>query len=184
MRCLYWGVHLTTSLCDQSSYTLGHKMCLPGGRVRLTFCLKGSQPASHVTKYQPVRLWVGQIVGGRRTVSLTTLGPCQGSQHSHLFPLGSELPDQGQATDTNELCSPLYTTGTTFRDHLQFFYLYHLITYSCTKCREMLYTLFSLHTNLLISFHHKSDVLLHQGTTFKELLLSSQTRNAMEKKSD
>ena len=45
------------------------------GRVRLTFCVIGSQPASqlasltatigqptsHVTRYQPVRLWVGQM---------------------------------------------------------------------------------------------------------------------------
>ena len=60
-------------------------------------------------------------------------------------------------------------------------YLYHLIKYSCMKCREMLYRLFSIQTNLLISFHHQSDVLLHQGTTFKELLFSSQIRYAMEK---
>ena len=49
------------------------------------------------------------------------------------------------------------------------------------KYREMLYGLCSLQTNLLISFHHQSDVLLHQGTTFEELLLSSQIGNAMEK---
>ena len=41
-------------------------------------------------------------------------------------------------------------------------------------CKEMLYRLCSLQTNLHISFHHQSDVLLHQGTTFKELLLSSE----------
>ena len=45
----------------------------------------------------------------------------------------------------------------------------------------MLYGLCSLQTNLLISFHHQSDALLHQGTTFKELLLSSEIRNVMEK---
>ena len=69
------------------------------------------QPTSHVTKYQSVRFWVGQIFGGRRTGSPTTLGPSPGSQHSHQFPLGS---------DTNELCSQLYTFDTTFRDHLWF----------------------------------------------------------------
>ena len=45
----------------------------------------------------------------------------------------------------------------------------------------MLYGLCSLQTNLHISFLHQSDVLLHQGTTFEELLLSSEIRNAMEK---
>ena len=42
------------------------------------------------------------------------------------------------------------------------------------QCKEMLYRLCSLQTNLHISFHHQSDVLLHQGTTFEELLLSSE----------
>ena len=51
-------------------------------------------------------------------------------------------------------------------------------------CREMLYRLCSLQTNLYISLHHQSDVLLHQGTTFEELLLSSEIRTAMEKQSE
>ena len=45
----------------------------------------------------------------------------------------------------------------------------------------MLYGVCSLQTNLYISFHHQSDVLLYQGTTFEELLLSSELRNAMGK---
>ena len=45
----------------------------------------------------------------------------------------------------------------------------------------MLYGLCPLQINLLISFNHQSDVLLHQGTTFEELLLSSEIRNAMGK---
>ena len=45
----------------------------------------------------------------------------------------------------------------------------------------MLYGLCSLQTNLHISFHHQSDVLLQQGTTYVELLLSPEIRNAMEK---
>ena len=60
-------------------------------------------------------------------------------------------------------------------------YLCCLITYSCMQCKEMLYRLCSLQTNLHISFHHPSDVLLHQGTTFEELLLSSEIRNPMVK---
>ena len=121
-------VHWTTGLCDQNSHTHDHKMSLPGkGQVDISFNRQSAslpaaigQPTSHVTKHQPVGLMVGQIVGGRRTGSLTTLGPSPGSQHSHWFPLRSDLPDQGQASDTNELCSLLYTFGTTFRDCLQF----------------------------------------------------------------
>ena len=45
----------------------------------------------------------------------------------------------------------------------------------------MLYGLHSLQTNLCISLHHQSDVLLHQGTTCKELILLSEIRNALEK---
>ena len=116
------------------------------GRVRLTFCVICSQPASlpaaigqptsHVTRYQSLRL-SGWIFGGRRTRSPTTLGPCQGSQHSHLFPLGTDLPDHGQASDTNELCSLLYTFGTMFSDHLQFC-IYaaqsHILACNVEKC--------------------------------------------------
>ena len=90
------GLHLTEGQPAHSSTTLGHDMSLPGGwgtsglcdqshhtwpqdvsawgRVRVTFCLIGSQPASlpaaiaqptsEVTKYQPVRLWVGHMVAG------------------------------------------------------------------------------------------------------------------------
>ena len=59
-------------------------------------------------------------------------------------------------------------------------YLCCFITYACTHCREMLYRLCYLQTNLHISFHHQSDVSLQQGTTFTELLLSPEIRNAME----
>ena len=47
----------------------------------------------------------------------------------------------------------------------------------------MLYRLYSFLTNLHISFHHQSDVLLQQGTPFMKLLLSPEIRYAMEKKS-
>ena len=35
-----------------------------------------------------------------------------------LVSLGSDLPGQGQASDRNELCRPLYTFGTIFHDSL------------------------------------------------------------------
>ena len=39
----------------------------------------------------------GMHWGGKWTGSPTTLGPSPGSQHSYWFPLGSDLPHQGQA---------------------------------------------------------------------------------------
>ena len=45
------------------------------------------------------------VLGGKWTGSPTTLGPSPGSQHSHWFPWGSDLPGQGQASDRNKLCS-------------------------------------------------------------------------------
>ena len=59
-------------------------------------------------------------------------------------------------------------------------YLCCLITYSCMHCRKMLYRLCSLLTNLHISFHHQSDVVLQQGTTFMKVLLSPEIIYAME----
>ena len=46
----------------------------------------------------------------------------------------------------------------------------------------MLSRLFSVQTNLCISFHYQSGVLLHKGTTLYKVLLSSQIGNAMGKK--
>ena len=161
------------------------------GRVRLIFCLTGSQPASKLASYnwpanQPCDKIstceaLGWSDGGRRTGSPTTLGPSPGSQHSHWFPFGSDPCDQGQASDTKCTLQPVIYCWHYFWGPFAVLYLCHLITHSCMKCREMLYRLFSLQTTLLISFYHQSDVLLNQGTTFEELLLSSQIRNAMEK---
>ena len=58
----------------------------------------------------------GVYYGGKWTGSPTTLGPSPGSQHSHWFPWGSDLPGQGQVSDRNELCRLLYTFGTIFHD--------------------------------------------------------------------
>ena len=120
----------TSGPCNQSHHTHWKQDVSVWGKVRLTFCSIGSQPASQLARcnwpaIQPCdKISTCQILGwsdgGRRTGSLTTLGLSTGSQHSHWFPLGSDLPDQGQTSDTNELCSPLCTVGTTFRDYLQF----------------------------------------------------------------
>ena len=77
------------------------------------------------------------IGGGRWTGSLTTLVPSPGSQHSHWFPLGSGLPDQGQTSDRNELCRVLYTLGTIFSDSLHIC-IYaassHILTCNVKEC--------------------------------------------------
>ena len=140
MRCLYWGrghlVYVTKVITHMATRCL----CLLEGKVDIMFNRQSAskldicnwpanQPCDKISTFQAL----GWSDGGRRTGSPTTLGPSPGSQHSHWFPLGSDLPDQGQAIDTNELCSPLYTIGTIVRDCL------HLITYSCMKCREMLH---------------------------------------------
>ena len=65
------------------------------------------------------------------------MGPSPGFQHSHWLPLGSDLPDQGQASDTNEHCNLLYSFGTTFRDCLQFCIyaaLSHILACIVEKC--------------------------------------------------
>ena len=103
---------------------LGHQMSLPGeGQVDILLDSQSAsqpaaigQPTSHVQKCQPVRPWVGHIAGRRRNGGPTTLGPSTPTGS----PWGSDLPDQGQASDTNELKSSLYTIGTTYRDCLQF----------------------------------------------------------------
>ena len=122
-RCLY-----QTGTSDLRSVTkvVTHMAirCLYLGECQVDICSIGSQPAatgqptSLVTNYQPFRLWNGQIFGGRRTGRLTTLGTSPGSQRYHWFPFGSDLPVQGQASNTNELCIPLHIFGTMFRDHL------------------------------------------------------------------
>ena len=48
------------------------------------------------------------------------IGPRSQVPATHWFPLGDGLPDQGQASDTNELCNPLYTFDTIFWVCLQF----------------------------------------------------------------
>ena len=52
---------------------------------------------------------VGVHWGGKWAGSQTTLGPSPGSQHSHWFPLGSDLPHQGQARAPVE--GPVTPTG-------------------------------------------------------------------------
>ena len=79
----------------------------------------------------------GVYGGGKWTGSLTTLGPSPGSKHSHWFPLGSDLPGQGQASDRNELCRLLYTFRTIFHDsfHICIYATSsHILRHNIKKC--------------------------------------------------
>ena len=74
---------------------------------------------------------------GKWTGSPTTLGPNPGSQHSHWFPWGSDLPGHGQGSDRNELCRLLYTFGTIFHDsfHICIYTTSsHMLTRNIKKC--------------------------------------------------
>ena len=77
------------------------------------------------------------VLGGKWTGSLTTLGPSAGSQYTHWFLWGSDLPGQGQASDRNELCRLLYTFGTLFCDRFHIFFYAtssHILTCNIQKC--------------------------------------------------
>ena len=75
-----------------------------------------------------------------------------------------------QASDANHLCSPILTFGTTFQWLFTVVYLHDITTYSCNKCMQMLSGLCPTNFNSFIPFHEQYSVLLHKGTTFKELL--------------
>ena len=106
--------------------------------------------------------------GEGRTGDPTTLGPSSGYQHSHWFPRG-EWPTWLRPGKWQKWAMQLFIN---IWHYLQWLftdmYIHHLSTHSCTKCIEMRWELFPLLTNLLISFHQQSSVLLHQGTSFKE----------------
>ena len=189
MRCLYQEEDGTSGLCNQGCHTHGHKMSLPGERVRLTLCVISSQSASQLQLASQPAMWQNINLSGFGLVRWwqedrepNHIGPQSRVAALWLVPLG-EWPTWPRLGKWHKVSSEasLYTIGTTFMGLFAVLYLHHLITYSCMKCREMWHRLLSLQTNLLVSFHLQSDVLLHQGTTFNELLLSSQIRNAMEK---
>ena len=86
--------------------------------------------------------------------------------HSPLVPQG-EWPTWSKPGKWHKWAMQLFIN---MWHHLQWLftnmYICHLITYSCTKSIKMLWGLFLPLTNLLISLHQQSHVLLHQGTTF------------------
>ena len=78
------------------------------------------------------------IVGEGRTGGLTTLGPCTGYQHSHWLPLG-EWPTWSRPGKWQKWAmQPLLYIWHYFQWLFIVVYLHDLITYSCTKCMDML----------------------------------------------
>ena len=167
-------------------------MSLHGGLVRLTFCVLGSQPTSQLASCN----WLGNQACDKISI-------CEALGWSDMWLQVDWEPDHIWP-QSKVLALPLVPLGEWptwpkpgkwYKWALQsvvyhwyyiewpfaVLYLCCLITYSCTHCREILYGLCSLLTNLCISFHHQSYVLLQQGTTFMKLLFSSEIRNAMEK---
>ena len=132
------------------------------------WCMFLGWQTSHVHKCQPVRLWVGHIVDGGRTGGLTTLDPVQGPSTPTGSPWRSDLPDQGQASDTKELCSPLYTVGTTYRDHLQFsiyITLSYILAPNVEKCYEDYFLSRPIYTypSTINLVYHYNQVLLSRN---------------------
>ena len=195
-RCLCPGGHLTIGQLDWHSNTLGHKMSVWGviwpqvnltkvvthlawGRNRLTFCLIGSQPASQLHLAGQAAMW--------KNVNLSDfgwsdswwwedwgpdhIGPQSRVPALQLVPLG-EWPTWPRLDKWHKWAlQPVIYLWHYFQGLFAVLYLHDLIIYSHTKCREMLSGLCSFQTNLLISFHHQSGILLHQDTSFSELLL-------------
>ena len=76
-------------------------------------------------------------LGGVTYLTKTRQGPLLRSHHSHWFPMGSDLPGQGQASDRNEFCRLLYTFGTIFCDSLHiciYATTSHILTCNVKKC--------------------------------------------------
>ena len=172
-------VHLTTGLCDQYSYTHGHQMSLHGGWVRLTFCVLGSHPASQLQLASQPPMWQDINLSGFGLVGYVVPGGPGAQPHwapecrlpaLPLVPLG-EWPTWPKPGKWHKWpLQPVIYLWHYIEWPFAVSYLCCLITYSCTHCRGMLSGLCSLLTNLHISFHHQSDILLQQSTTFLKLL--------------
>ena len=114
----------------------------------------------------------GCIGSGKWTGNPTTLGTSPGSQDSHWFPWGSDLPGQGQASDRNEVYRLLYTFGTIFHDsfHICIYATSsHILTCNIKKCYTDYFLCRPIYAYRLC---HESDILQHNGTNYKELLFS------------
>ena len=132
IKCLYWGggyIWPQVYVIKVVTHLASRCLCLWEGQVDI---LSVSQPASQLSSCnwpanQPCdKISTCQAVGWSDSWWQEDRGPnhigpsVQGPSTLTASLWGNDLPDQGQASDTNELCSPLYTVGTTFRDCLQF----------------------------------------------------------------
>ena len=94
-----------------------------------------NQPCNKMSTYQTLG-WPDRWWG--RTVGLTTLGPSPGSQHSHWFPFG-EWPTWPRPGKWHKWALQHFIYLWHYLQGLfAVLYLHDLITYSWTKCTEML----------------------------------------------
>ena len=156
--------------CDKISTCQASDGHIFGSREgQLEYCLIGSQPAS---------LWAatGQPCGKISTCQAlgwsdiwwqedresNHIGPQSRVPALQLVPLG-EWPTWPRAGKWHKWAlQPVIYLWHYIWGSFAVLYLCCLIIYSCMQCKEMFYRLSSLQTNLHISFHHQSDVLLHQ----------------------
>ena len=164
------------SLWPKQSYTWPQHVS-PWVEGQVILCVIGSQPASQLSSCN----WASQPVMSQ-DINLSGFGLVRYQwqedwepnhiepQHSHWFPLGSDLPDK--ATQVTEMSSTAcyihlalcLVTICSFVSVLP----NHI---SCAQCREMLYRLYSLQINLYISFPPSiwcitTPRYYFQGTTF------------------
>ena len=151
MSGVYWG--LAGTLGTQGSEGVSGGLGAPSGcRGPFGRC-QGCIGASRDCRYSGAKWGIGALgaprgcrglFGGVRGVlgwqvdwQPNHIGPSTGSQHSHWFHWGSDLPGQGQASDRNELCRLLYTFGTIFHDsfHICIYATSsHILTCNIKKC--------------------------------------------------
>ena len=162
------------------------------GWIRLIFCVLGSQPVSQLASCnwpanQPCdKISTSQALGWsdmwwQEDWESDHIGPQSGVLALPLVPL-EEWPTWPNPGKWHKwTLQPVIYVQYYIEWPFSVLYLCCLITYSCMHCREMLCRLCSFLTNFCISFHHQSDILLQQGTTFVKLLFSPEIRNVMQK---
>ena len=132
--------------------------CLCLGRIRLTCCLIASQPAScnWPASHQCAQISNCQTSGWSHSWWRENWGPNHIGPWSRV-PVLLLVPLVGVAYLTKArqvkkwAQQPFIYLWHYLQGLFAVLYLHHLITYSCTKCREMLSRLFSVQINLCIS---------------------------------
>ena len=124
--CIWPQINLTNVVTHLATRYL----CLGKGQVDILLKRQSAnQPARYLQLASQSAMWKHVNLSDFRLVRYLVAGglgaqphwaPAQCPSTLTGSSWGSDLPNQGQASDTNELCSPLYTFGITFRNYWQF----------------------------------------------------------------